>query len=341
MDECEFLIYDILGYSPDKNNNTRTRGAVPLGEVPALLQAIGGGVPCPSLPPPPASPLATGAIIGAQGANVASLAAAAASPNLESSSNFEESDEYMIDSDAEGADHGQIMPTIEDEGEDDEDEDEDDEDEDEDDDDDEDDDELYDNMQLFIPKIVFDENPGQQHNSKPSFEGANSKLRQHLLQPHYPQCKMAQQQQQQQAKKVSTTMMANGNGHGRGHSHHRAMIHGRAPASSQYHTYRTSRMNNENDASDLDDVSNSISNVNTNTNVATCLAKVRELKLLELEIENKRLKNRFMKLKVWSMERSLGLEHSKEVREIGHALAKMSHNGANNNSNNKRTACGH
>lgn len=57
-------------------------------------------------------------------------------------------------------------------------------------------------------------------------------------------------------------------------------------------------------------------NSTPNTELNKTINELDNKRLLELDIENKLLKNRYMKLKIFKMEKDLGVEHCSEVKEL-------------------------
>lgn len=243
MDECEFLIYDILGKTPDKMT----------GQEQTVFSDNW------------------------------------LADNTADNMDEDESDEYMIDSDE-----------------------------------DDEDDVSFDEM-LFVPKIVFNDNI-QLEKEETDAECQNtlrqtpSKLQQ-SLEGGKPESEHGGKQEgckSVMAKINGSLPQVNGNAQrqstfpvkGLVQVNFDQMIAGRAKLSSSL-----AAQLNDNTAQNFEQNSDQESELSPSS-PSRYMNKFRELRLLDLEIENKVLKNRYMKLKIFQMEQSLGLEHCKEVKDL-------------------------
>lgn len=241
MDECEFLIYDILGKTPDK------------------------------------------VVTNQEQANYAEenwIAAANEGEHLDE----EESDEYMIDSD-------------------------------------EDDDVSFDEM-LFVPKIVFNENLQVEREEMEHESQCNLNLTTHRQSLAKQSLEKGGESDLMSKPEMNKLMLTkNGtpvNGHAQRHSFPLKSF-----ASTQGNTEQHIVGNHSlkyqlmplSDSGNFEVTSDQETELRPNS-PSRYMNKFRELRLLDLEIENKVLKNRYMKLKVFQLEQSLGMEHCKEVKEL-------------------------
>ena len=257
MDECEFLIYDILGKTPDKMTTNQE-------------QAI----------------FAENWMAGNEGEDAMD----------------DESDEYMIDSDE-----------------------------------DDEDDVSFDEM-LFVPKIVFNDNIAgieKEEMEHDSPQGTVAQVGNTRQSPSKQSMEKAEQSElmikQEQLNKPSAIknggQMSVLNGNAQRQTYPNKCFSNAQQANIEY--IGTGRSMVKCSPMPLSESGNFEQNSDQESELSPSsprryMNKFRELRLLDLEIENKVLKNRYMKLKIYQMEQNLGLEHCKEVKELSEFNNKVS-----------------
>lgn len=282
MDECEFLIYDILGKTPDKSNTTNLEAEALFSETwPVEIN------------------------------------------NDDDENMDDESDEYMIDSDEEDED-----------------------------------DVSFDEM-LFVPKIVLSDNLSDDKDSVMKQAESTSSIMNNGRQLSGKEMPKSNDDHSGLCKPDSSKLAKNGsvsiaNGNGQQQQQQRHYSNKCYPIGVQQMQQTNQQQQHGNQFDTIGNHSNNkcsitlsdLSNFETGSDQEIdrtqsspnrYMNKFRELRLLDLEIENKVLKNRLMKLKIYQLESNLGLEHCKEVKELNDfskGVQSITNNNEHNKSNN-------
>ena len=166
------------------------------------------------------------------------------------------------------------------------------------------DDVMFDEM-LYIPKIVFNDNVPNCNNEK-EFEKQASPNQTPSI-----NCS---------SKQINETKMIKSENNGYQQRYMVKNCHANTKPN-QVNDQTANRHNSK-----MQTVNSNEENLKLNTNT----------RLIDLEIENKILKNRYMKLKIFELEQTLGLDHCKEVKELmDYKFAQMQCH--NNNSRSNKT----
>lgn len=347
FDECEFLIYDILGKTPDKSlMGGEDEDASPnSGNFGSAGSGAAGGD----------ETTGGGWTMAVEGGGSHPMMMMKMGHRGCGDDDDDESDEYMIDSDEDEDEE-------EDEGDGDEDEDDADFDE-----------------RLFVPKIVFSDggnnqqmagnhetlqgtsnnninsncnSNGQRKSSNTSGEGClneNSSgiLKQELMNKGKNNNSSSngvlqrllfngnnhqQQHQRQFSTKYHQNMNVSSTNNHHQQNHHRPNHHqnlhnnnkhrpvNKLAPPTQTQTPSSPKPSSVTFANNVESIEPTLPELDLDTDISSpnvrYVNKFRELRLLDLEIENKVLKNRYMKLKIFQLEDRLGVEHCKEVKEF-------------------------